>query len=539
MIRHFFLDKTNTIIEGTTKNVGLNPILSVGYGKFLMRGLVHFDLNEIKQLIDDKTFCNLDKLQFTLKMTNCFSVDNVPYEKKIPFTYSESLNRASSVSIMVFKLPCHFDMGRGYDYSDDFFIMNKNSSFEDTSNWYFAKKMIPWPYEMDNFNLEDSTLNISKSRYYDRNRAEYFSKEILKVAERIGSPDYEWEDAKEDLYEIANNRNFNSYSLHGGIYSNEELYDEYEKFINGEDSIVIGVQHFDFGNENLSIDITKYVLDCLSDECVNYGLGISFVPYIERIGSDEKEFVINFFTDHTNTFFHPYIESSYNEYIEDDRESFTIGKTNKLYLYVNDDGNPVNLDQNPTCEINGNVYNSEQATKGVYFVEIEALSEEFEPAAIYYDKWSEIVLNGREIEDVELEFSTRPMEHKISINDMSFNKNILVPFLSGINDNENLNKGEIRNVVVEFREKFTTKKRHLTPKAEYRIYVKDGVRELDVINYTKVEKAFLENFFNIHTDDLIPNTYYVDIRVNSGKELIYFKNVLKFNIISNVTERYE
>ena len=48
MIRHFFLDKTNTIIEDTTKNVGLNPILSIGYGKFLMRGLIHFDLNEIK-----------------------------------------------------------------------------------------------------------------------------------------------------------------------------------------------------------------------------------------------------------------------------------------------------------------------------------------------------------------------------------------------------------------------------------------------------------------------------------------------------------
>ena len=79
MIRHFFLDKTNTILENSLQNLGLNPILSVGYGKFLMRGLLHFDISEIKKLVNDKTFANQNKLTFILKMTNCFSVDTVPY----------------------------------------------------------------------------------------------------------------------------------------------------------------------------------------------------------------------------------------------------------------------------------------------------------------------------------------------------------------------------------------------------------------------------------------------------------------------------
>ena len=35
------------------------------------------------------------------------------------------------------------------------------------------------------------------------------------------------------------------------------------KFLNGEESIIVGTQHFDYGNENLEIDITKYVNDTI------------------------------------------------------------------------------------------------------------------------------------------------------------------------------------------------------------------------------------------------------------------------------------
>ena len=95
MIRHFFLDKTNSIINKSEQNLGLNPILHVSYGGTLMRSLIHFDIENIKQLIDDKTFANVDKLRFTLKMTNCFSVDNSPYEKSLIRGLSETTTRAA------------------------------------------------------------------------------------------------------------------------------------------------------------------------------------------------------------------------------------------------------------------------------------------------------------------------------------------------------------------------------------------------------------------------------------------------------------
>ena len=539
MIRHFFLDKTNTIIEGSTQNVGLNPILSIGYGKFIMRGLIHFDLSEIRGLIEDKTFADTSKLTFTLKMTNCFSVDNVPYEKKYFMSFGESMKRASSVSAILFKLPCNFDMGRGYDFRDDFYVVNKSSNFDEASNWYFARTMIPWEYEREKFDLDDPNLNVKTKSYFDRKKIDKFEKDVFRISEKINTGEYDIEEIKDDLEELSDNVIRSHYSLHGGIYSQDTLDEEYSNYIDGRDSIIVGSQDFDFGNENLSIDITGYVLDCINYDENNYGLCLSFAPTTERIGSDEEEFGINFFTDHTNTFFHPYIECNYCETIKDDRESFTIGKPNRLYLYVSDDGEPVNLDKLPTCEANGEDVEVKQATKGVYYATVSASKDDFEPAAIYYDKWSEIALNGLQIEDVELEFSTRPWQHKLSVGDESKNKNNLVPFLSGINDNESINRGEIRTVIVEFREKFSTDKRKLASNAEYRLYVKDGNRELDVIQYHPIEKSFLNNFFNIYSSDLIPQTYYVDIRVTDRTELRYFKNVLRFNVISNITERYE
>ena len=115
----------------------------------------------------------------------------------------------------------------------------------------------------------------------------------------------------------------------------------------------------------------------------------------------------------------------------------------------------------------------------------------------------------------------------------------VVPSVYGINDSENLNQGEVREVIVDFREKYTTDKRHLISKAEYRLYVKDGNRELDILQYQPIEMGEDINFFNIYTMDLIPNEYFIDIKVTNGQEKNIFKNVLRFNIINNITERYQ
>lgn len=539
MIRHIFLDKTNTIIENSYQNLGINPILSVGYGEFLMRGLIHFSLDEIRSLINDKTFANVDKLSFKLKMTNCFSVDSVPYEKPIAMSPGFLFKRASSFDLMLFKIPTPFDGGRGFDYADDLYIKNRLSYSTEGSNWYFAKTCVPWKYEVDKFNLNDMNLNLKKVRYYDRKKSDEISYEIMQIAERYYSEQTDIETVKADLIEIAKDNSLNSKALKGGLYPNDYIRAEYEKYLNCEESIIIGTQHFDFGSENLEIDITQYVFDELSKEYEeNYGICLAFTPYYESIGDDFEQYV-GFFNDNTNTFFHPYIEVFYDDYVLDDRESITIGKNNNLCLYAYDDGNPVNLDQIPTCIVNGNEADVRQVTKGIYCANFYCSEDEMEPASIYVDEWKNISVNGKPHNDIELEFSTRPSCHKLMIGDVSNVKNQLVPALYGINDNEQLKRFQERIVIVDFREKFSTDKRKLTSNGEYRIYVYDGNRQLDVIPYTKIEKGFLNNYFKIYTEDFIPNKYYIDIKINDGNEVRFFENVLSFEIVSDVTERYE
>ena len=477
MIRHFFLDKTNTIIKDRQQNFGLNPILSIGYGNGIMRGLIHFDISQIKALIDDKTFANIDKLSFNLKMTNCFSVAGVPYEAELNKGKNKTAKRASSFDLMLFELPVEFDQGRGFDYIDDFWIHDTRAYSTEGSTWYQSKTNTTWNGKF-------------KKEFYPKNEV-------------------------------------------GGILPQEVLEEEYEKYIKGEDSIIISTQHFDFGDEMLTMDITKYVLKSINSN-TNFGLCLSFVPSIEVMEREELQ-VVDFFTDHTNTFFHPYIEATYDEHIVDSRDSFIIGETSRLYLYVYDNGELTNLDVIPTCSIDEIYYPVFQASKGVYYAEVNS---NLEKDMIYYDVWSDIYLNNERLEDVELEFVANGKMHNRMIGNKSTLKQNLVPIIYGINDNEDLGRGEHRELTVKFQEKYTNNE-IITKKSEYRLYVKDGDREIDVISYQPLEMAFLNNFFIIHTEDLIPNKYFIDIKVSIGREIMTYKNILNFNIVSNVTERYQ
>ena len=212
---------------------------------------------------------------------------------------------------------------------------------------------------------------------------------------------------------------------------------------------------------------------------------------------------------------------------------------NRLYLYVSDDGIPTNLDELPICSIMDTNVEVKQASKGVYYAQISSKDIELDNNSVYYDIWSKIVLNGVKNDDVELEFVSNNKSRKIMIGDNSNIKRDLVPSFYGINDDESITQGEIREVSVDFREKYNTDKRFLIDSAEYRLYVKDGNREFDVIPNQPVEKSFLNNFFIVHTEDLIPNKYFIDIKVNVGRETKYYRGALRFKIVSNVTERYQ
>ena len=195
-----------------------------------------------------KTVVDVEKLKITINMTNCFSVAGVPYETELFRGNNKTAKRGSSLDVMLFELPCSFDAGRGFDYITDFWNFKSKSENRNGSSWYQSKNCVPWSLEC--------------------------------------IPDYDYKTDK------------------GGIYTLDKLEQEYNNYKNGLESIVIGTQHFDFGDENLCIDVTDYVLKCIRTN-TNYGLCLSCLPFYEKKNLDELQ-IIDFFNDNTNTFCNVY-----------------------------------------------------------------------------------------------------------------------------------------------------------------------------------------------------------------------------------------
>ena len=91
---------------------------------------------------------------------------------------------------------------------------------------------------------------------------------------------------------------------------------------------------------------------------------------------------------------------------------------------------------------------------------------------------------------------------------------------------------------VDFRVPYTTNQKAVFDSAEFRIYVKDANREVDVYDYQKMECAFLQNYFVIDTNEMVPAEYFVDMRVKTGLNTKYYREILRFTVASNITDYF-
>jgi hypothetical protein len=298
--------------------------------------------------------------------------------------------------------------------------------------------------------------------------------------------------------------------------------------------------HFEHGNENINLDITDIVNGYLTGN-TNNGLGFAFIRSLELTETGSYNYV-GFFTRHTQTFYEPYVETIYDCHIKDDRANFYLDKTNKLYLYSNLGGQPTNLDVNPSVEIldnDGVVFSSitssavTHVTKGVYCVEVNIpTSTGATDCYIFNDVWKGILVNGISRPDITLDFELMDSDkyYNIGNNDelpkqYGFN-------VSGIRRDERIKAGDIRRVTVTARIPYTTNQTTVIDNLQYRLYVKEGRNELTVIDYQDVERAFNYNYFLLHTESLIPNTYYLDVKVTSNNEVTTIKDTISFDIVS-------
>lgn len=324
-----------------------------------------------------------------------------------------------------------------------------------------------------------------------------------------------------------------------GIYSTDKLSIEVDKFTSKKGNlskIIIGIQHFDFGNEPLELDITETMNKFITGELENYGIGIAFSPAYEMSEPTLTQYV-GFFSKYTNTFYEPYVETTYDEVLEDDRANFYCGKTNKLYFYASVGGEYTNLDEVPTCTIEGAEMPVKMASKGIYYVEVNG--DDYEPDTMYYDVWSNLKYKGRNLKDVELSFTPVESDGYYIMGLPKESKKIeYIPNLYGILIDERIQQGDVRKINIDLNIPYTSNQMRGVDGIEYRVYVKEDNKETNVIDYASVERGYNENFFLLDTKQLVPARYYVDIKITQNLEERHHYEMLTFDIVGDRTKYY-
>lgn len=306
-------------------------------------------------------------------------------------------------------------------------------------------------------------------------------------------------------------------------------------------AVTVTTQHFDKGNENIEMDITNEINDLITGGTNNFGYGLAFERDLEIKETVPAQYV-GFFTRHTQTYYEPFVETVYNNPIKDDRKNFYRDKLNRLYFYTNLGGEPTNLDSKPTVTIkdgNGSLiaaYGSndvKQADKGIYYIELLVPMSNTE-CGLFTDTWADIMINGINRPDVTLEFEVKDDTEYYRFGD---NESLPVEYvvnLSGIMRDEKIKRGDKRKVFVNARIPYTVNETSVIDGLQYRLWVKEGPTEVNVIDWTDVNRAYLKNYFILDTSWMIPNEYFIDIKLTSNQLVKTYTNTLKFNIVSQV-----
>jgi hypothetical protein len=297
--------------------------------------------------------------------------------------------------------------------------------------------------------------------------------------------------------------------------------------------------HFDQGNEDINFDITDYVNNIVASGATDQGMGLAFAVVYSQLQVDTDQSVA-FFTKYTQTFYEPYVESYFDDRIDDSRYNFISGFEQNLYLYVSMNGNYVNLDELPVVNIldtaNRSIGGLEDLTtthirKGVYKVSFTIPSTSCDGKLFFFDSWSNIILNGVPLSDVKQKFIPKPYQNTIMIGENTVEHHRYAVQFSGIKQNEKIVSGDIRKINVIFRS-IDLPRSVVLDNVYYRIYVEEGGHTQVIIHdWTLVDKTN-ENSFMLDTTYFIPKEYFIEIKGITHNEEIKYKEVIKFEIVS-------
>jgi hypothetical protein len=386
--------------------------------------------------------------------------------------------------------------------------------------------------KMTNTVIGDSKL-IGQSTGSGRNRATSFDLIVFEVPEfwdeGVG---FDYEYTNNDMlgnktYDTRASNWFNRISTSG--WTTEGVY---------TGNTVVGTIHFDNGNENINLDITNYVNGIVLSGNPNNGLGISFdYPYLTM--STDNDQSVSFFSKYTQTFFEPFVETVFNDRIDDNRESFIGERQNNLYLYVTKGTNYYDLDNNPTVDILNSSslpisgltgLTTTKIRKGIYKVTFGITGQLCDGKRFFYDKWKNLTIDGVQISDVIQKFVPKPFTNGYTFGTNPTDTNKFTLQFSGIKQNEKIKRGELKKIVINLRS-ISQLRTDLYEDVYYRIFVKEGKTNVIVYDWTQFDLTN-ENSFYLDTSYMIPREYFMEFKTKTHTEEIFYDEYVKFEIIS-------
>jgi hypothetical protein len=168
---------------------------------------------------------------------------------------------------------------------------------------------------------------------------------------------------------------------------------------------------------------------------------------------------------------------------------------------------------------------------GVYSITLSA-SSSFTGCSNFSDVWTGLTFGTITIPNKKLKFYPIDATEYYNVGDDDMLPKQYGFSVVGIKPMEKIKRGDKRKVRVTARVPYTVDQSEIIDNIQYRLYVKQGISQIDVIDWTECNRSPKHNYFVLDTSWMIPQIYYLDIKVTSNQEVRSYGENLRFEITS-------
>ena len=104
----------------------------------------------------------------------------------------------------------------------------------------------------------------------------------------------------------------------------------------------------------------------------------------------------------------------------------------------------------------------------------------------------------------------------------------------GINQEEIIESGEIRQLEIDVVEPFTNHRLVYPIEIYYQLFIQEGQKRIVVIDWQKTHRGSCNYFVNLNTSWWIPNIYYIDIKYIYRGDTRKIDNPIKFRLVNKL-----